>query len=137
MGVSGSSIANRCQDAYTADAAFEGEETETIDGGGGEPFSEQSALESLSPKARDVVWLIELYRENERLLARQRGLREQIGELMEYWHREGANRDLAWARLVQLRVKHQGVLAHLKANRAMSIEILDRNGDGRDDRVAS
>jgi hypothetical protein len=91
---------------------------------------------SLAFVPRGVLGLMRVYRDNQRLLGRQRQLREQIAEALAYWRREDANKALAWSRLSQLRRKHQAVLAELKANRETVRVILGPSDGSRDDRAA-
>lgn len=76
--------------------------------------------------ANEFALLVRVYRENESLLGEQRVLRNQIAEALAYWRKTGSNQSLAWARLSQLRGKHQAVLARLRCNRIVALELLNR-----------
>jgi hypothetical protein len=111
-----------------------GESRRSAGGSGSGPIEDGGGV---SPLLVNLGRMIFLHRDNERLLDQQRRLRAQIAEAMAYRAREDANRGLAWARLAQLRAQHRAVLAHLRANREMAQDLIDRTAPRRDDRAAS
>ncbi len=70
--------------------------------------------------------LVRLVRDNDRLIAELDALGTRIAEARAYGRRPDAHSLLAGARITQLRDRRSGVLARLRANRAVARAILGR-----------
>lgn len=77
--------------------------------------------------------LVQIYRENERLLGELDTVRSRTRDALTYRSRSGGTAVLADARLAQLRAKRSGLLALLRSNRIEALDILARV-DGYDRR---
>lgn len=95
----------------------------------GESGRQSDQSESSTAEATDLGRMAALVNSNERLFRDLRRVRGRLDQAMDYWKAPGANRDLAQARLVQLRAQHKAILTELRVNREEAIALLARHGD--------